>query len=108
MRPYFESMAKIGKPLSPAKIKETQENVTKIKEIEQELSEAREGVKTAGIPAKKINERGQLTVWQRIEYLVDRGTWCQLHSIFNPQNNEEGSTGVVNGLGKINGKWGRS
>ncbi|AFM24945.1 acyl-CoA carboxylase subunit beta [Desulfomonile tiedjei] len=105
MRPYFESMAKIGKPLSQARIKNTQENVEQIRAIEQELAAAIEDVKNAGIPAKKINERGQLTVWQRLEYLVDPGTWCPLHSIFNPKNNEEGTTGVVNGLGKINGKW---
>jgi glutaconyl-CoA decarboxylase len=105
MKPYFDGMTKIGKPLSQSKIKDTQENVTKINEIEQELAQAIEGVRNAGIPAKKINERGQLTVWQRLEHLVDHGTWCPLHSIFNPKNNEEGSTGVVNGLGKINGKW---
>lgn len=98
-------MAKIGKPLSQSKIKNTQENVEQIRAIEQELAKAIENVKNAGIPAQKINERGQLTVWQRLEYLVDPGTWCPLHSIFNPKNNEEGTTGVVNGLGKINGKW---
>lgn len=105
MRPYFETMAKIGKPLSQARIKNTQENVEQIRAIEQELAAALADVKNAGIPAQKINERGQLTVWQRLEYLVDPGTWCPLHSIFNPKNNEEGTTGVVNGLGKINGKW---
>ncbi|HMK34141.1 MAG TPA: carboxyl transferase domain-containing protein [Desulfomonilaceae bacterium] len=105
MRPYFEKMTEIGKPLSQAKIKDTQENVEKIKEVEKELAEAVEKVHNAGLPTKKINERGQLTIWQRLEYLVDAGTWCPLHSIFNPKENEEGTTSVVNGLGKINGKW---
>jgi glutaconyl-CoA decarboxylase len=105
MRPYFEKMTEIGKPLSQTKIKDTQENVAKINEIENELAEAFEKVKNAGLPEKKINERGQLTVWQRLQYLVDPGTWRPLHSIFNPKDNEEGTTNVVDGLGKINGKW---
>jgi glutaconyl-CoA decarboxylase subunit alpha len=105
MRPYFEKMTEIGKPLSREKIKETQENVSKIREIEKELAAAVEEVKNAGLSEQKINERGQLTVWQRLEYLVDPGTWHPLHTIFNPKNNEEGTTNVVDGLGKINGRW---
>jgi glutaconyl-CoA decarboxylase len=46
-----------------------------------------------------------MSVWQRIEYLVDPGTFCPLHSIFDPQSEESGSTGVVDGLARINGKW---
>jgi len=105
MRPYFEKMAEFGKPLNESKIKETEENVAKIKEIEKELALEIEKVKNAGLPTEKINARGQWTVWQRLEYLVDPGTWCPLHSIFNPEDNEEGTTSVVDGLGKINGKW---
>jgi glutaconyl-CoA decarboxylase len=52
-----------------------------------------------------IKKRGQLTVWERLEYLVDPGTWCPLHTLYNPQDNEEGTTGVIDGLAKINGKW---
>ena len=58
-----------------------------------------------GIPTAKINERGGLTVWQRLEYLVDPGTWQPLHSLYNPADNEEGTTNVVDGLGKIGGRW---
>ena len=46
-----------------------------------------------------------LTVWQRLEYLVDAGTWHPLHSLYNPEENPEGGTNVVDGLGKIAGRW---
>jgi glutaconyl-CoA decarboxylase len=98
-------MNEFGKPLSESKMKSTDENVTAVKEVEQQIQEAVEKVKNAGLPTEKINQRGQLTVWQRIEKLVDPGTWCPLHTIFNPADNEEGSTGVVDGLAKINGRW---
>jgi glutaconyl-CoA decarboxylase len=105
MRPYFEKMTDIGKPLTEKKIKDSQENVALIKEVEKGLEEALEKVKSAGLPTEKINQRGQLTIWQRLDYLVDPGTWRPLHSIYNPTENEEGTTGVVDGLGRINGKW---
>lgn len=105
MRPYFEQMTPIGKSLSPARIKQTEENVALVKQIEKEIEEEVAKVAAAGLPASKINERGQLTAWQRLEYLLDPGTWHPLHSVFNPKDNQEGSTGVVNGIGRISGKW---
>ncbi len=105
MRPYFEKMTEIGKALSQSKIKQGQENIVRIKEVEAQIAEAFEKAKDAGLPAEKINQRGQLTIWQRLEYLVDPGTWRPLHSIFNPANNEEGTTSIVDGLGRIGGKW---
>jgi glutaconyl-CoA decarboxylase subunit alpha len=105
MRPYFEKMTQIGKALSPSKMKDTEENAAAIKEVEKEIEAAVEKVKAAGLPTEKINKRGQMTVWQRLEYLVDPGTFCPLHSIFNPKDNEEGTTNVVDGLAKIGGKW---
>ncbi|MCL5126228.1 MAG: glutaconyl-CoA decarboxylase subunit alpha [Deltaproteobacteria bacterium] len=105
MRPYFEKMADLGKPLPESKISQGAANLTQIREVEDELEREIEKKRSAGLPEKKINERGQLTVFQRLERLVDPGTWRPLHSIFNPDDNEEGSTGVVDGLGKINGKW---
>ncbi len=97
-------MTEIGKALSQTKIQDTQENVAKIKEIENELAEEFDKVKNAGL-RREDQERGQLTVWQRLQYLVDPGTWHPLHSIYNPKDNEEGTTNVVDGLGRINGKW---
>ncbi|MEE9611195.1 MAG: carboxyl transferase domain-containing protein [Desulfatiglandales bacterium] len=105
MRSYFEKMTPIGKPLSEAQKQNTRENVSQIKALEKEVAEAVEAVKNAGIPAEVIKKRGQLTVWERIEYLVDPGTWCPLHTLLNPQDNEEGTTGVIDGLAKIEGKW---
>ncbi|MBW1697020.1 MAG: glutaconyl-CoA decarboxylase subunit alpha [Deltaproteobacteria bacterium] len=105
MRPYFEKMAEFGHPLKEGQIKRTEENVKQIKEEEAKIAQEVERVKKVGIPEEKINARGQWTVWQRLEYLVDPGTWCPLHTIYNPQNNEEGTTNVFDGLGKISGKW---
>jgi glutaconyl-CoA decarboxylase len=62
-------------------------------------------VKNAGIPAEKIHQRGGMTIYDRLEYLVDEGSWNPLHTLYNPTENVEGCTGVVDGLGKIEGKW---
>ncbi|MFH1114595.1 MAG: carboxyl transferase domain-containing protein [Pseudomonadota bacterium] len=105
MRPYFEKMAEFGKPLPESKKKDTDENVAQAMAVMKEIEESVEKVKAAGLPTEKINKRGQLTVWQRLDYLLDPGTWTPLHSIFNPKDNEEGSTGVVDGLAKIGGRW---
>jgi len=64
-----------------------------------------EKVKKAGIAAEEINKRGEMTVYQRLEYLLDPGTWCPLHTLFDPLEEESGTTGVVDGLGRISGKW---
>ncbi len=105
MRPYFEKMTEIGKQLSASKIKDTEENVAQIREVERQIEEAVEKVKSAGLTTEQINKRGQWTIWQRLEYLVDAGTWRPLHTIYNPADNEEGGNSVVDGLGKINGRW---
>jgi glutaconyl-CoA decarboxylase len=105
MRSYFEEMIPFGKPLSDSQKESAKENVAHIMAVEKEVAEAVEAVKNAGIPAEVIKKRGQLTVWERIEYLVDPGTWHPLHTLYNPQFNEEGTTGVVDGLAKIDGKW---
>jgi glutaconyl-CoA decarboxylase subunit alpha len=105
MRPYFEKMTPFGKALTDKQKEASQENIAQIREVEKQVSEAVEAVKNAGISADTIHQRGQMTVWDRIEYLVDAGTWCPLHTIYDPQLNEEGTTGVIDGLAKINGKW---
>ena len=105
MRPYFEKMAGFGKELKENRIIRTKESRAKLEVVEAEISAARKARQDAGIPAAKINERGMLTVWQRIEYLVDAGSWCPLHSLYNPEDNPEGATNVVDGLGKIAGRW---
>ncbi|RPJ18418.1 MAG: glutaconyl-CoA decarboxylase subunit alpha, partial [Desulfobacteraceae bacterium] len=105
MRPYFEKMPDFGRGLSEGQKKSNKENVTQIKEVETQVKAEIEKVKNAGMSTEKINERGEMTVWQRLAYLIDPGTWCPLHTIFNPANNSEGTTNVIDGLGKISGKW---
>ena len=105
MRSYFEKMPEFGRPLTERQLTESAESVEQIRSVEKALAGEVERVQTTGLSEKKINERGQLTVWQRLEYLVDPGTWCPLHTIFDPMENEEGTTGVVDGLGKVSGKW---
>ena len=105
MRPYFEKMADLGHELRKGEIKWSHDNVEELKKAEAEVVAEVEKVKNAGFPTARINARGQFTVWQRLEYLVDPGTWCPLHTLYNPLHNEEGTTNVIDGLGKIAGKW---
>jgi glutaconyl-CoA decarboxylase len=105
MKPYFERMPEFGKALKENRIARTQESRTKLEAVEAEIAAAAHARKEVGLPAADINKRGALTVWQRLEYLVDPGTWHPLHSLYNPAENEEGTTNVVDGLGKICGRW---
>lgn len=105
MRPYFEKMPDFGKELKEKSIARTQESRHDLEKVETEIGAARQARMEVGIPAEAMNKRGTLTVWQRLDYLVDPGTWCPLHSLYNPEDNEEGTTNVVDGLGKIGGRW---
>jgi glutaconyl-CoA decarboxylase len=105
MKPYFKKMKEFGQELKEGQIKSTAGSVKQIQKVEAQVAEAVEKVKNAGMPTEKINARGQLTVWQRLKYLIDPDTWCPLHTLFNPMNNAEGTTNVIDGLGKISGKW---
>ena len=104
MRPYFEKMPVFGRAMNAGQIKSAEENVKQIREVEAQLKKEAEKVRQAGFSEEKINARGQMTVWQRLRYLVDPGTWCPLHTLFNPLDNEEGTTNVFDGLAKISGK----
>jgi glutaconyl-CoA decarboxylase subunit alpha len=105
MKPYFARMPQFGKPLKENRIARTQESRAKLEAVEAEIAAAASARKEVGLPAAEINKRGALTVWQRLEYLVDPGTWHALHSLYNPMDNEEGTTNVVDGLGRICGRW---
>ncbi len=105
MWPYFKKMTPLGKPLTEAQRKKSEESVRQIREVERDLAQRIEKVKNAGLPAEQLNARGEWTVYQRLEYLVDPGTWCPLHTLFDPMDEESGTTGVVDGIGKISGKW---
>jgi glutaconyl-CoA decarboxylase len=105
MRQYFEKMTEFGAELNKGQILSSENNVKAINEVEAGIDEEVEKVKNAGMPTEKINSRGVMTVWQRLEYLVDPGTWNPLHTLFNPEDNVEGTTNVIDGLAKISGKW---
>lgn len=105
LRPYFEKMPAIGEELRAGEVRRSQANVELIKEQEAILAAEFDRVRNAGIPAEKIHQRGGMTIYDRLDYLVDQGSWSPLHSLYNPTDNEEGCTGVVNGIGKIEGRW---
>jgi glutaconyl-CoA decarboxylase subunit alpha len=105
MKQYFEKMTPLGKALTDKQKEAAKENIDQINQVEEEVAKAIETVKSSGISADTIHKRGQMTVWDRIDYLIDPGTWCPLHTLYDPQFNEEGTTGVVDGLAKIGGKW---
>jgi glutaconyl-CoA decarboxylase subunit alpha len=100
MRPYFEKMQDFGKPA-----KENAANAEQIKQVEQGIADLVETKKNAGMSKEALNKRGEWTVHQRLEYIVESGTWCPLHILYDPMDEESGTTGVVDGLGKINGRW---
>ncbi len=105
LRPYFVDMPQVGEALSESMAAYFKDNAVLIAQEEQKIAQAAEAVKQAGLPAEKIHKKGQMTAYERLDYLVDPGTWCPLHTLYNPQGNEEGCTGVIDGLGKISGKW---
>lgn len=105
MRQYFEKMDALGKPLMPGQVERMEKNRISIEDVMKVVDAEFKRVKNAGIPAEKIRERGQMTVWDRIEYVVDPGMFCPLHTLYDPMENEEGMTGVIDGLARIAGKW---
>jgi glutaconyl-CoA decarboxylase len=99
---YFQNMQKIGRPLASANA----ENETAVKKVEQEIREQAAQMQAEGRSDESLNKSGQMTAMQRIQALVDEGTWCPLNSLFDPEDNTaEGSTGIIKGLGRIGGKW---
>ncbi|HOJ42514.1 MAG TPA: carboxyl transferase domain-containing protein [Syntrophorhabdaceae bacterium] len=100
MRPYFEKMQDWGKPVKP-----NPANAEEIKKVEKEIEELIEQKKKAGLPQETLNKRGEWTVYQRLDYILDPGTWAPLHMLYDPMDEESGTTGVVDGLGRINGRW---
>jgi hypothetical protein len=73
MRPYFEKMPVFGREMNAGQIKSAEDNVKQIRDVEAQLKKEAEKVKQAGFSEEKINARGQMTVWQRLDYLVDPG-----------------------------------
>lgn len=105
MKPYFETMEGFGKALKPGRLKRAAASAAELRLVEADIDAAVKQAVEAGFPTEKINKRGWMTVYQRLEYLVDAGTWLPLHSLYNPLENVEGTTNVVDGLGQIDGRW---
>ena len=98
---YFQNMPVVGNKA----VRANAENVAELKAIEEGIHA--EVVKSLenGKADKDLNDKGILTAMQRIALLVDPGTWCPLNSLFNPENNKTGTTTIIKGLGRVNGKW---
>ncbi len=101
MPSYFQTMPPIGAPLETANA----ENEAELKKIEDELAKELDDILASGRSDESLNKAGQMTAMQRLKFLVDEGSWFPLNSLYNPENNEDGSTGVITGLGKIHDKW---
>lgn len=104
MKQYFEKMDPLGKPLSAQKIESMRDNCARFEEIMKSVDAEAERISKVGVPLQTLHERGEMSVWERIDYLADPGTFCPLHSLYDPDHEESGSTGVVDGLARINGK----
>ena len=101
MPSYFQNMPVIGKPL----VNPNAENEAEIKAREQEMAEKIEAVLDNGRSTESLNKDGQMTAMQRVYSLIDAGTWCPLNTLYNPMDNDGGSTAIIKGLGRIGGKW---
>ncbi len=97
---YFQTMPVITKPA-----RANAENAAELKAVEEEIHGKIVKTLSFGKPDEAINEKGQMTAMQRITSLIDAGTWCPLNTLYNPEGNKNGSTSIVKGLGRVNGKW---
>ncbi len=85
-------------------------NAAELKAVEADIHERAAKILAAGTPDEAVHKKGQYTAMERINALVDAGSFCPLNSLYNPQDNNLEkigivNTGVVKGLGRINGKW---
>jgi glutaconyl-CoA decarboxylase len=105
MKQYWHKMNDLGKALTDAQIEQMKESKSQIDAVYADWDKEFQRVKEAGMPADDVRKRGQMTVWDRIEYITDPGMFFPLHTLYNPADNEEGMTGVIDGLARISGKW---
>jgi glutaconyl-CoA decarboxylase len=104
MRAYFEKMSPIGKALSGQQKKESEANAQEIFKVDQGISEALRVRMSQGLPDNKLHERGEKTAMERIALAVDPGTFLPLNSLYDPEFNQEGTTGVITGLAQVSGR----
>ena len=67
MKPYFERMDVFGKALKPGRKKRAEASAEALQGVEAEIAEATRVVEEAGFSTEKINQRGWMTVYQRLE-----------------------------------------
>lgn len=101
MNSYFRNMPQIGKPVKNSNA----ENKKLLQDMENEIHQLIETAVQYGKADDAVHKSGQMTAKERIEALIDEGTWCPLNTIYNPEDNKDGNTGVLKGLAKIEGKW---
>ncbi len=100
---YFKQMKPFGKELTEKQRQKAADDIANIKKVEKEVLEALEKAKNAGSPDEQVYKRGEKTAFERINYICDE--FIPLNSLYDPAFNQYGSTGVINGLAKISGKW---
>jgi glutaconyl-CoA decarboxylase len=105
MRGYFEKMAPVGRELKESEREQGAANAQEVARVEEQVVLAVERRKETGLPEEKIHKRGEKTAWERLELLVDPGTFQSLNSLYDPEFNQEGTTGVVSGIGRISGRY---
>jgi glutaconyl-CoA decarboxylase len=105
MRPYFQNMSPIGKALSDKEKEQGEANAREISTVDQAIAEAMEARMKTGLSAEKLHKRGEKTAWERLDILVDQGTFLPLNSLYDPEFNQEGTTGVITGLTQISGRY---
>ncbi len=103
MKKYFNKMDTLGKELEKKDKEEA--NALEIFKVEKEVAGAIDARKQTGITPESLHKRGEKTAWERLELLVDAGTFLPLNSLYEPWDNPEGTTGVITGLGKINNRY---
>lgn len=105
MRQYFKEMSLIGKKLADDQKKKEESNALEIAKIEEEITQAVERRNRIGLSPESLHQRGEKTALERIKLLVDPDTFLPLNSLYDPEFNQEGTTGVITGLGKISGRY---
>ena len=105
MKQYFEKMSPLGRELRENEKERGEANALEISKVIEGITRAKQTREMAGIPADRLHKRGEKTAWERIELLVDPGTFLPLNSLYDPEFNQEGTTGVITGLAKISGRY---
>ena len=103
---YFQNMP----VLKGAAVRDNSENAAELMQVEAEIHAQAEYMINAGTSDDAVHAKGQMTAMERILTLVDEDTFCPLNTLYNPGNNNNDktgvvSTGVIKGLGRIDGKW---